>query len=167
MQARVYSSVSNDFRRGLVVGSYFYQTVRHMNHKLQSFETGHSPCKIFCDGTVTISDYVFCKDHVGNFLYSYMAARTSLSFGMTVFGGNLASELAGHVPDTPDDQAAYTAGYAHGQNPTADFKSVLESKDINAMQSDPARRGWPSPETATGRTYPTWGATHGGLTTPD
>ena len=124
MKARVYGSASTDFRRGLVIGSYFYQTVRHMNHKLQSFEAGHSPCKIYCDGTVTISDYVFGKDHVGNFLYSYMAARTSLSFGMTVFGGNLASELAGHVPDTPDDQAAYTAGYAHGENPSADFKSL-------------------------------------------
>ena len=79
----------------------------------------------------------------------------------------MANLLDDKVPDTPDDQAAYTAGYAHGQNSTTDFKTILESKDINAMQAEPAKRGWPSSDSTTSGTYPTWGATHAGLTTPD
>jgi hypothetical protein len=117
-------------------------------------------------GTVTISGYVFGKDHLGNFLFSYLAARTGIAFGAAKVVANLAALATDKVPDTPDDQAAYTAGYAHGQNPSADFKTILESKDINTMQTEPAKKGWPSSDTATGGIYPTWGATHGG-STPD
>ena len=90
-----------------------------------------------------------------------------MTLGFATFGANLVSLLKDKVPDNPDDQAAYTAGHAHGQNPSTDFKTILESKDINAMQTEPAKRGWPSSDTATGGTYPTWGATHAGLATSD
>ena len=74
--------------------------------------------------------------------------------------------LQGQI-DFPDDQAAYTAGYAHGQNPNGNFQAILESKDIKAMQNETAKRAWPYTDTATGITYPTWGATNGGLDNPD
>lgn len=124
-------------------------------------------CKAYCNGTVTISGYVFGKDHIGNFLFSYLAARTGFTFGTARFGANIVALLTDKVPDNPDDQAAYTAGFAHGQNPSGDFKTILESKAINTMQIETAKRGWPATDLATGTTYPTWGATHGGLTTPD
>lgn len=138
-----------------------------MNHKEQTFEAGDSPCKTYCNNTVTISEYVFGKDHIGNFLFSYLAARTDLTLGTATFGANLVAKLTDKVPDNPDDQAAYTAGYAYGEDPTADFKDVLESKDIEVMQTEPAKRGWPSTDTDTGDTYPTWGASGPGLEEPD
>jgi hypothetical protein len=167
MKTRVYSVSSDNFVRGSLILGYFTKTVANMNHKQQTFAAGDSPCQVHCSGTVTISDYVFGKDHIGNFLFSYLAARTGMTLGTATFGANLVALLTGKVPDNPDDQVAYTAGYAHGQNPTTDFKTILGSKDINAMQTEPAKRGWPSSDTATGSTYPTWGATHAGLTTPD
>ena len=167
MKTRVYTVSSDNFVRGSLILAYFTKTVANMNHKQQTFEAGNSPCKVYCPGTVTISGYVFPKVHIGNFLFSYLAARTGITFGMAQFGANLANHLTDKVPDTPEDQASYTAGYAHGQNPSTDFQTILESKDINAMQTEPAKRGWSSPDTATGGTYPTWGATQAGLTTPD
>ena len=167
MKTRVYTVSSDNFVRGAVILGFFTKTVANMNHKLQTFEAGDSPCRAYCTETVTISGYVFGKDHIGNFLFSYLAARTGMTLGTASFGANLVSLLTAKVPDNPDDQAAYTAGYAHGQSPSTDFKTILESKDINAMQTEAAKRGWSSSDTATGGTYPTWGATHAGLTTPD
>ena len=68
--------------------------------------------------------------------------------------------------DDPDDVAAYAAGHAFGLNPTGNFKDILESCNIPAMQKDSAKRAWPSKDVASGTTYPTWGATSG-LLTPD
>ena len=167
MKARVYATTSDDFVRGNLILAYFTKTVLNMNHKQQTFESGGSPCRAYCPGTVTITDYVFGKDHIGNFLFSYLAARTKFTFGTTRFGANLAAYVTSKVPDAPDDQAAYTAGYAHGENPSTSFRTILESKDIDAMQNESAKRGWPSSDTATGGTYPTWGATRPGLITPD
>ena len=166
MKARVNAQTTNDFAAGFIIISYFTKTVIHMNHKYGTYEAGLSPCKPYCDNTVTISGYVFGKDHVGNFLFSYLAARTGFTFGATQLGAKLAAALQGQV-DLPDDQAAYEAGYAHGQYPSGDFQAILESKDIDAMQNETAKKGWPSTDTATGSTYPTWGATHGGLDNPD
>jgi hypothetical protein len=167
MKTRVHGVTSDDFVRGSLILAYFTKTVANMHHTQQTFEAGHSPCKVYCPATVTISGYVFQKVHIGNFLFSYLAARAGITFGTTRFGANLANHLADKVPDTLEDQASYTAGYAHGQSPSTDFKTILESRDINAMQVEQAKRGWPSTDTATGGTYPTWGATHAGLTTPD
>lgn len=166
MKARVNAQTTSDFAAGFIIISYFTKTVNHMNHKFGTYEAGSSPCKAHCDNTVTISGYVFGKDHIGNFLFSYLAARTGFTFGATQLGAKLAAALQGQV-DLPDDQAAYEAGYAHGQNPSGDFQAILESKDIDAMQNETAKKGWPSTDTATGTTYPTWGATHGGLDNPD
>lgn len=167
MVTRVHGVTSDSFYRGLLILGYFSKTVANMHHTQQTLEAAHSPCKVYCPNTVTISGYVFQKVHIGNFLFSYLAARAGATFGMTRFGANVANHLTDKVPDTPEDQASYMAGYAHGQSPSTDFKTILESKDINAMQVEDAKRGWPSTETATGGIYPTWGATHAGLTTPD
>ncbi|MGQ9661870.1 MAG: hypothetical protein ACUVWX_05955, partial [Kiritimatiellia bacterium] len=166
MKARVNAQTTSDFAVGFIIISYFTKTVNHMNHKFGTYEAGSSPCKAYCDSTVTISGYVFRKDHIGNFLFSYLAARTGFTFGATQLGAKLAAALQGQV-DHPDDQAAYEAGYAYGQNPSGDFQAILESKDIDAMQNETAKKGWPSTDTATGATYPTWGATQGGLNNPD
>lgn len=167
MKARVTSSISDDFARGFTIMAFFTKTVANMNHKFETFEVGDSPCKRFCDNTVTISDYVFGKDHLGNFLFSYLAARTGFNFGTTQFGAKLVAKLTTKVPDNPDDQAAYTAGFAFGGSPSSDFKDILESKDIHAMQNELARHGWPSSDIDSGSAYPTWGATHPGLENPD
>lgn len=142
------------------------KTVNHMNHKKGIYEVGSSPCKTYCRNTVTISGYVFGKDHIGNFLFSYLAARTGFTFGATKMGAKFVAELQGQV-DFPDDQAAYTAGYAYGQNPDNDFKTILESKDIDAMQNESAKKGWPSTHIAIGTTYPKWGSMHGGIDNQD
>ena len=138
----------------------------HSSFGTYESESESSPCKAYCDNTVTISGHVFGKDHIGNFLFSYLAARTGFSFGATGLGAQLVATAQGKV-DFPDDQAAYEAGYAHGKDPSGDFKAILESKNIDAMQNEAAKKGWPSTETATGATYPTWGATDGGLDNPD
>ena len=166
MKARVNTVTTDDFSAGVLIISYFVKTVSNMNHKFGTYESESSPCKAHCDNTVTISGYVFGKDHIGNFLFSYLAARTGFTFGATELGAQLVATAQGKV-DFPDDKAAYEAGYAHGEDPSGDFKTILESKNIDAMQNEAAKKGWPSTETATGSTYPTWGATHGGLDIPD
>jgi hypothetical protein len=173
MKARLNAKTSDTFVKGFLIAAYFSRTVAAMNHKYGTYETAESPCRKYGTNTVTISEYVFFKDQLGNFLFSYLAARTGFTFGATRISANLAGRLIAKVPDNPDDQAAYTAGYAFGQNPTANFKDILESKDIRKMQD--VKQGtssplycWPSEETASGSTYPTWGATAGGgIINPD
>lgn len=69
--------------------------------------------------------------------------------------------------DNPDDRAAYEAGYAHGMNPSQNFVNVLQTTDVNAMQTEIAKRGWPSPHSQKGGKYPTWGANQAGLKAKD
>ncbi len=57
MKTRVHTVSSDDFVRGSLILAYFTKTVANMNHKNQTFEAGQSPCKVYCPGTVTISDY--------------------------------------------------------------------------------------------------------------
>ena len=59
-----------------------------------------------------------------------------------------------------------SAGHAFGLNPNGNFKTILESCDIPAMQTESARRGWPSEDVTAEKLYPTWGATSG-INTPD
>lgn len=167
MKARVWTTTTNDFSRGFAVSMYFTKTAWNMNHKKQDFQAGVSPCEDYCDDTVTICDYVFGRDHVANFLYAYLAARTGFNFETTQLGGKLAALAAKKVSDNPDDQAAYAAGYAFGQNPSTGFKDILEENNIYAMQNDVARRGWPSTDIDSGLEYPTWGASQSGLDNPD
>jgi hypothetical protein len=170
LRTRLDSQTSDQFVKGWTILAYFTKTVANMNHKNQTIELNGSPCKRETDGTVTICNYVFGKDHIGNFLFSYLAARTGITFGITKFGADLVARLTTKVPDNPDDQAAYTAGYAYGQAPNEDFCDILESNNIVAMQIETAKKAWPSGELWPQDRwvqYPTWGATHGGLDNPD
>jgi hypothetical protein len=169
LKARLDAKTQDEFVKGSIILAYFFKTVANMNHKNQAIEMNGSPCKEVTDGTVTICGHAFGKDHIGNFLFSYMAARTGLTLGTTRFGADLVARLTTKVPDNPDDQAAYTAGFAYGENASEDFCVILASKDINAMQTERAKRAWPSdmewPQ-ANWVQYPTWGAT-AGLANPD
>lgn len=167
MKNRVEGVSPDDFVRGSLILAYFAKTAYEMKHKHGTYETSTSPCKVYCSGTVTIGGYVFGSDHIGNFLYAYLAARTGVTFGMTKLGGEFVARLQTKVSDNPDDQAAYAVGFEHGLHPNTSFQTILETADINAMQNSVAKHGWPSSETATGSIYPTWGASQSGLGNPD
>jgi hypothetical protein len=124
-----------------------------MMHKTNTYETANSPCKVYCDNTVTIAGHVFEKDQIGNFLFAYCAAK-AFTLGITKYGAARAHPSG---KDDPDDIAAIEAGYAFGRNPSKGFKATIESFDIPAMQKETAKRAWPSTETATGIIHPTFG----------
>ena len=78
----------------------------------------------------------------------------------------MVSYLQDGVPDNPDDITAFQAAFEWGENPSQDFKTVLEFRNVKEMQGEAAKRGWPSKSETSGQTYPTWGITPG-LGQPD
>ena len=143
------------------------KTAKNMNHKYGVYESASSPSKRYCANTVTMGEYVFGQDQIGNFLYAYVCAKANLEFGQTLFAATIAALVTDGKPDESYDRSAYEAGYAFGLTSVSDFKTILESMDICTMQSENAKRGWPSAETAVGTIYPTWGAIRGGLQVSD
>ena len=165
LRERLFDASASEYARGVLVLAYFAKTIANMNHKYGIYESGDSPCKRYCDGTVTISGHVFGKDHIGNFLYAYMSARIELNLRQTRWCADFI-DILHRKRDAPDDQAAYAAGHALGLNPYRDFRAIPEELNILTMQSESAKKGWPSEDVATGVLYPTWGATPG-INTPD
>jgi len=137
-----------------IFADFFIKTMKAMNHKFDVYESGNSPCKMYCNGTVTIAGHVFEKDQIGNFLFSYCSAKTGLTLGQTTLGARLAHQ---GWKDEPDDIAAYTFGHALWLNPNGNIKNILESCNIPAMQRTEAKQAWPSMDVGTGKIYPTYG----------
>ncbi|MCL1921530.1 MAG: hypothetical protein FWG50_10740, partial [Kiritimatiellaeota bacterium] len=139
---------------------YFRGTMRDMGHSGDDYVSGNSPCKRYCNHTVTISEHVFGKDQIGNFLYAYCCAKTWLNLRLTQFASHVFHVLRkGGKLDDPEDIASMAAGYQLGMTPNADFKTILETcgTPISAMQSESAKRGWPSTDVGAGRSdYPAY-----------
>ena len=136
----------------------FWDTQRDMAHSSDTYISGNSPCKSYCNHTVTISGHVFGKDQLGNFLFAYCCAKTWLTLGLTEFGSHGFHLLKQGKLDDPEDIAAIAAGYQLGLTPNVDFKTVLRTcgTPISAMQREPEKRGWPSKDVGTGKTYPAY-----------
>jgi len=135
----------------------FLDTQADMKHSSGAYESGDSPTKSYCDHTVTISGYVFGKDAIGNFLFAYCCARTWLNLKLTRFGSDVFHVLKkGGNLDDPEDIAAMAAGYQLGLTPNVNFKTILETcgTPIFDMQSESAKKGWPSKDVGIGITYP-------------
>lgn len=140
---RVQGASNSQFVQGLLIMGYFTKTVNNMNHKIDDYQAEDSPCEKYCANTVTIKEHVFGKDQIGNFLFGYLAARTGFTMGTTTLAANLVSYLQDGVPDNPDDIAAFQAAFEWGENPSQDFKTILESRKVKEMQGEAAKRGWP------------------------
>ena len=141
-----------------------YRTVNDMDYKEDSWQEGDSPCMKYANGTVTLYGFVLGADQLGNLLYAYTFARAEFYFSTAWLGGNAAQLWSTRDLDSSDDQAAYTAGYAFGDNGGV-FSDYLSPSGVPAydvspvedMQTETAKRAWPSQEPlpqAQWRTYP-------------
>ena len=137
----------------------FKGTQEAMKHSGEDYKSGDSPCERYCAHTVTISGHVFGKDQIGNFLYAYCCAKTWLNLSLTQFASHVYHLWKkGGKLDDPEDIAAMAAGYQLGLTPNVDFKVILETcgTPITDMQSESAKRGWPSKDVGTGKTFPAY-----------
>ena len=107
----------------------------------------------YANGTVTLCGYVLGSDQLGNIMYAYTFARAEFFFTTAWLGGHVAQLWSTSRLDSSDDQAAYTAGYAYGENGGAccDYLSpsgvaVYGVSPVEDMQTETAKRAWPSQE---------------------
>jgi len=157
MKTRVQSVSDSDWVKATILLGHTKRTVAAMLHRDGIYETGTSPCKRFCPSTITVEQYVFRKDFLGNFLFGFLSSKVKITLG----SAKLAAWIIGEGGDDPDDYAAIDAGYQYGWTSSTDLKQTLETEGIDPMQVEVAKRGWPSTDVAAGGEYPTWGATPG------
>jgi hypothetical protein len=144
-----YSVITRWFR----LRTHALRTVNDMNYKNDSWQENDSPCMTYADGTVTLCGYVLGVDQLGNIMYAYTFARAEIFFTTTWLGGHVAQLWSTTRLDSSDDQAAYTAGYAYGENGGAccDYLSpsgvsAYGVSPVENMQTETAKRAWPSQE---------------------
>ncbi len=157
LKTRVQTVSDSDWVKAAIILGHTKRTVAAMLHREGIYESGDSPCKRFCPDTITVEQYVFRQDFMGNFLFGFLSSKIKITLG----SAKLAAWIVGEGGDEPDDYAAIDAGYQYGWTSSTNLKQTLEDQGVEAMQVEVAKRGWPSTDTAVGTEYPTWGATLG------
>lgn len=105
------------------------------------YESGMSPCKTYCNGTITLYGHVLGKDAIGNLLYAYAGSKIGFDLTILSIAGEIVSLWDKGERDYPEDKAQYVFGLIYSKK-GVDF--ALDESDISSMQSEAARRGWPS-----------------------
>jgi len=140
--------------------AYFTKTVANMNHKFQDFENGPSPCKTYCNGT-SPSAIMFWQGPHWQLPFLLPCGAHWVHIRRNKFGANLVALLTDKVPDTPTTKR-HIRGLCSRPESFGGFQTILESKDINTMQT--RRKAWMAVNRHRYRVNVSdWGATHGGL----
>jgi hypothetical protein len=135
MKTRVQSVSDSDWVKAAIILGHTKRTVAAMLHREGTYEAGNSPCKQFCPGTITVEQYVFRKDFLGNFLFGYLSSKIKITLG----SAKLAAWVIGEGGDDPDDYAAIDAGYQYGW--TSSCFRQPESAPLRQSESAPPL-GW-------------------------